>query len=71
MRSISVQVSESLLDEETDLAKTEVLKMMYVKKRSTELGGGGGKCSTSNHGLGLGQSRFQFDAYGDKAGPLA
>lgn len=39
MRSISGLVSESLLDGETDLAKTEVLKMMYVKKRSTELGG--------------------------------
>lgn len=39
MRSISVLVSKSLLDEETDLAKMEVLKMMYVKiKRSTELG---------------------------------
>lgn len=69
MRSMSVPISESLLDEETDLAKMEVLKMMNVNKGAQSWGDG--RCSTGNHGLGLCQSRFQFDAYGDKAGPLA
>lgn len=46
-----IPISESLLDEETDLAKMEVLKMMNVNKGAQSWGDD--RCSTSNHGLGL------------------